>query len=132
GHGGGVDAVAGHAAAAAPRAVRRAAAAGPPAVLRAAAGAPPTLLGRQLREELGRPARRRAAAGVEGVQFLVLGDVDEREEIAADARVVLRGDVEHGAGRDGGIDGVAALLEDVDAGLSRQRIARRDDAVARQ
>src|SRR5207247_3284807 len=80
GHGGGVDAVAGDAAAAAPPAVRRAATAAAPAVLRAAAAAPPTLLGRQLREELGRPARGRPAAGVEGVQFLVLGEVDEREE----------------------------------------------------
>jgi hypothetical protein len=45
------------------------------------------------REELGRPAGRRPAAGIQRVELLVLRDVDEREQIAADAGVVLRGDV---------------------------------------
>ena len=53
-----------------------------------------------------------------------------REEVAADAGVVLRGDVEHGAGGDRGVDGVAALAQDLEPGLRRQRIAGGDDAVA--
>ena len=35
-------------------------------------------------------------------------------------------------GRDGGVDGVAALPQDLEARLRRQRIAGRDHAVARE
>ena len=77
-----------------------------------------------------RPARRRPAARVERVELLVLGRPDEREEIAADAGVVLRRHVEHGARGDGRVDGVAALLQNLEAGLRGERIARRDDAVS--
>ena len=35
----------------------------------------------------------------------------------------------HGVGGDGGVDGVAAALEDLDAGARRERLAGGDDAV---
>jgi hypothetical protein len=62
--------------------------------------------------------------------FLSFGDVHEREQIAADAGVVLRRHVEHRAGRDGGVDGVAAPPQDLQPRFSGKWIARRDDAVA--
>ena len=75
----------------------------------------------RLREELGRPSGRRPAGGVQRVQLPLARDVDEREQVAADARVVLRRDVEHRGGRDGCVDGIASLAQDLDAGLRRQR-----------
>src|SRR4030095_13559680 len=72
------------------------------------------------------------AAGIQRVELLVLRDVDQREEIAADAGVVLRRDVEHGARRDRRVDRVAALAQDLEPGLVRERIARGHHAVARE
>jgi hypothetical protein len=52
-----------------------------------------------------------------------------REQIAADAGVVLRRDVQHRAGRDRGIDGVAAPPQDLEPRLGGERIAGCDHAV---
>jgi hypothetical protein len=55
-------------------------------------------------------------------------------EVAADCCVILRRHVEDGVRRDSGI-GVAAgleIVEIVERGLRRERIARRDHAVARE
>ena len=80
-------------------------------------------------EKFGCPSGRRPTAGVQRVELLVLGDVHEGEKVASDAGVVLRGHVEHRTGGDGGVDGVAALPQNLEAGLRCQRIAGRDDAV---
>ena len=97
---------------------------------RTAARAPPALPAaaawRRTRASIRRAPSRRSRAR----RLLVPGDVDEREQIAADAGVVLRRDVEHRAGGDGGVDGVAALRHDVESRLGGHRIAGGDDAVA--
>ena len=84
----------------------------------------------QLGEEFRRPPGRRPARGGEGVELLLLRHPDDGEQVPADAGVVLGGDVEHGAGGHRGVDGVAALAQDVEPGLRRQRVAGGDDAVA--
>ena len=83
-----------------------------------------------LDEELVRPSGGRPSRRREAVQLLVPRRPHEREKIAADARVVLRRHVEHRAGGDGRVDGVAASLQDFEARLRRQRIARCDHAMA--
>ena len=87
-------------------------------------------LGMSLRlQQRRRQAGRRPAAGVEAVERAGLRVVDDGEQIAADA-VRLRLDQAHdGVGRDGGVDRVAASLEDLHAGLRRERLAGGDDAV---
>jgi hypothetical protein len=75
----------------------------------------------------GCPARR-----VQRVQLLVFGRPDQSEEVAADPGVVLRRDVEYGAGGNSGIDRVPADAHDVEARLRRERIARCHDTVACQ
>ena len=83
-------------------------------------------------EKLRRPAGGRPTCRGERVELPVSCGPDQREQIAADAGVVLRGDVEDSAGRDGGIDRVAAPPHDLEAGLRGQRIAGRHDTVARE
>ncbi len=64
---------------------------------------------------------RRPAAGVQSIEFVGFGIVDDDEQIAADA-VHHRGDhAHHGVGGDGGIDSVAAVFEDLHPGLRGQR-----------
>ena len=63
-------------------------------------------------ETLERGAARRHAAGVERVELVFLSDIDDREQVAADPDVHRLDQVEHGGGRDRGIDGVAALHQD--------------------
>src|SRR5678816_4296584 len=62
-----------------------------------------------------------------------LGDVykRQREEIAANAGVVLRSHVQYSAGCHSGVNRVSTLLKDVESRLCRQRIARRDNPMAR-
>ena len=83
-------------------------------------------------EELRRPRGGRPPGRIQRVQFLVAGRPHQREEISADARIVLRRDVEDGTCRDRGVNGVAALPKHLEACLRRKRIARRDHAVARE
>ena len=80
-------------------------------------------------EQLDRRGRRRAAAGVEAVELLGLGVPDDGEQVAADAARHRLDHAEHGVGRDGGIDGVAALLQHADRGRGRQRLAGRGHAL---
>ena len=76
-------------------------------------------------------AARRLAARVQRVELVLFRDVDDREQVARGTDVHRLDDAEHRGGRDGCIDCVAALLQDVEARLRRQRLTRRDDAVAR-
>src|SRR5262245_44103844 len=57
-------------------------------------------LGELVGEELRSPTGWRPASRIERVEFFVLGNVDEGEQVAPDPRVVLRGDVQNGAGGD--------------------------------
>ena len=82
-------------------------------------------------EERRRPPARREAGRVERVEFLVLRRIDEREQVAADAGVVLRGHVQHRAGRHCRIDRVPALPKNLEACFSGDRIARGNHAVSR-
>ena len=83
-------------------------------------------------EELRRPPGGRPTRRGERVELLVASRPDQREQIAADPGVVLRGDVEHRARRHGRVDRVPAAPHDLEAGLRRQRIARRHDPVPRE
>jgi hypothetical protein len=83
-------------------------------------------------EEVRRPSGGRPTCGVERIELLVLRRPDDGEEITADTGVVLRGHVEHGGGRDSRVDGVAAVSQDLEAGLRRKRIACGHHAVAGQ
>jgi hypothetical protein len=73
----------------------------------------------------------RGAAAVEGGDLFVGGGVVEQEGVAAEVGVVRFNDVEHRAGREGGIDAIAACAEHPDAGLTRARVGGADDAAAR-
>ena len=81
---------------------------------------------------LDRRGVRGPAAGVEAVELLRLRVPDDGEQVAADAARHRLDDAEHGVGGDGGVDRVAALLEDADRGGRRQRLARRGHAVPGQ
>ena len=74
---------------------------------------------------------RRAAGRVERVELLRLGVPDDREQIATDAVHRRLDDGEDAGGGDCSVDGVAAVLQDLEARSRRQRLARRDHAVAR-
>ena len=83
-------------------------------------------------KELGRPRRRRPSGRVERKEPLFLGHPDEREEVATDPGVVLRGHVQHRRGGHGRVDGVASIPEDLQSRLRGQWIARRHDPVPGQ
>ena len=80
-------------------------------------------------KRLERGARRRSPGCVQALRDVSPAGVDECEEVAAHAAQVLRRDGEHGARRDRGIDGVAAVAQHVDAGRGRQVIDRAHHAV---
>src|SRR4029450_3870814 len=71
---------------------------------------------------LERQASRRDAARIQLIDLLLFGDVDEREEVPADADVLRKDDVEHRGGCDRGVDGITALLEDAGACLRGERV----------
>ena len=75
----------------------------------------------------GRPAAR-----VEPQELARLGHVDDGEEIAPDAVAGGLHEADRRVGGDGGIDGVAAALEDRHARSRGERLARGDDAVLRR
>ncbi len=60
----------------------------------------------------GRRARG-APAAVEAVELAAAGVVEQHEDIAAEAAELRIDDLERGAGRDGGVQRVAASLEQV-------------------
>jgi hypothetical protein len=69
------------------------------------------------------------AARVQGVELVLLGDVDDGEEIAREAGIHRLNYIEHGRGRHRSVDGIAALHQDLEAGLRGERLARGDHAV---
>ena len=79
---------------------------------------------------LERRGRGRASARVEAVHVLALRVVDDREQVAADAVHRRLDDGEDRGRGDGGVDGVAALLQHLQAGGGRERLAGGDRAVA--
>ncbi|GBF31119.1 hypothetical protein MnTg04_01073 [bacterium MnTg04] len=74
---------------------------------------------------------RRAAAGIQAIQFFRFGVPDNREQIAADAVTGRFHQAERGVRRDGGVDRVAAGLENIDRYLGRQRLTGRRHAMSR-
>jgi hypothetical protein len=83
--------------------------------------------------ELVRRGRFRSpSACVQPVHLLRLGVVDERKQIPADAVHRRLDDGQDGCRGDRRVDGVPPLLENTQSGGRRQRLARRDQAVARQ
>ena len=80
-------------------------------------------------QELRRQPGRRPAAGVQAVELAGLRLVDDGEQVAADAVVIGSTRPITALVGDRRVDGVAAALENLHAGLRRQRLTRRDDAV---
>ena len=83
-------------------------------------------------EEVHRVRRGRPAGGVQPVQAVILRRVVDRLHVAADAGALRLCQPEHGGARDRRVHGVPTLPQHLQAGLGRQRLARGDDAVARQ
>ncbi len=77
---------------------------------------------------VGKPLRR-AARAVEAVEFVLLGDVDDGEQVAADAVGDGFHQAERRVGGDGGVDRVAAALEHVEPDLTGRGHARADHPV---
>ena len=82
-------------------------------------------------QQFGRDARSRPAARVDADQLVLLRHIDDREHVAADAGTFGLDDIEHRGGRNRRIDRVAALLQDAQSRLRRERMARRHHAIAR-
>ena len=83
-------------------------------------------------EEIERHSRRRPPARVHPVQLVLLRQVHDGKEVAADA---VRGGLHHALGRvggDGGVHGVSAALEDLHRRLGGKGLAGRRDAVLRR
>ena len=104
-------------------AVARHAGAGPPVL-----GIPGVAERIHARERL---SGRRLPARVQGVELVLLRDVNDGEQVAGDADVHRFDEVEHRSGRDRGIDRVAASLQDVEPHLGGKRLARRHHAIPR-
>ena len=83
------------------------------------------------REEVDGQSRRRPAARVEAVDRAGLRLVVEDEQVAADAVAGRLHQADGGVGGDGGVDRVAAALENLHAGARGQRLAGGDDAEGR-
>ena len=73
-------------------------------------------------ETLDGGSRRRRAAGVQDIEPLVFGDVDEREQVAAHTDHHGFHQIESGSRGHRCIDGVAALFQYLQADLCRQRL----------
>ena len=85
----------------------------------------------ELLEVLGRPGVGRRAARVDPVQLAVVGRVVDGEHVAAGAGAARLDQRQHRRGGDRRVGGRPAVAEDLLAGLRGQRLARGDDAVAR-
>ena len=77
-------------------------------------------------QPLGRPA-----AGIQPIKLAGFGVIYNHEQIAADAIHHRRHDPHHGVRGNRGIDRISAMLQDLHAGLRRQRRLRRHNSVAR-
>ena len=69
---------------------------------------------------------RRDARAVDELHFAGLGEVDQHEQVTADAGHLGLGETLHGPRRHRGVDGVAAGFQDADARFRREGVARRD------
>src|SRR5439155_229681 len=68
---------------------------------------------------------------VQAIELLRPGIPDEGVQVSADAAAHWLDEAEGGVGSDGGIDGIAASPEDVEAGLGRERLAGGNHAARR-
>ena len=75
---------------------------------------------------------RRAARAVQPDDALLAGGLDHHEGVAAEPGHRRLAEPEQHRRRDGGIDRIAAVLQDADRGLGRQRMRGRAHAVQRQ
>ena len=82
------------------------------------------------REDVGRGGICRSPARVQHVQLPAFRVVHDGEQIAADAVHRRLDDGEHGGRRNRGVDGVAAVLQHLEAGGGGERLARGDHAAA--
>ena len=80
-------------------------------------------------EHVGRGARRRLLARVDGERLAGPGEVDQHEAAAADARRLRLDDVERIDDGHRRVDRVAAGLEDLRAGLGAVRVRHRHHAL---
>ena len=80
--------------------------------------------------ELRRGRCRRPAGGVQSEQALLSRRVVDRFHVAADAGAVRLHDAQHRRRRDRCVRGVAAILEDLQADLRRERLAGRNHTMA--
>ena len=78
-------------------------------------------------QQLGRERRRRPSARVQPMDRARLRFVVEDEEVAADAVASGLHQADRGVGTDGGVDGVAATLENLHASSGGQRLTGRHD-----
>ena len=83
---------------------------------------------RRVDERVRREPLRRRLTAVDGDHPVLAGEVDDHEAASADAGDQRLGHAEHRVGGDRGIDRVAALTEDLDAGARRVGIDRGDCA----
>ena len=72
---------------------------------------------------------RRAAAAIEGAHAPVIGPAHQGKGVAARAGRCRLDDIQHARHDDGGVCRIAAGLQDAQAGLRRERLARGDHAV---
>jgi hypothetical protein len=84
------------------------------------------LVGGGVDEGVGGKRLRRGLAPVDRDHAVLVGEVDDHEPAAADARDERLGDAEHGIRSDGGVDRVAALAQHADAGPRCVRVDARD------
>src|SRR5262249_59847683 len=78
-----------------------------------------------------RGVSRRHAAGVEGIDLLVLRHIDDGEYVRRDPGAAWLYEIEHRRRRHCGVDSITALAHDLQASLRGQRLASRDHAVGR-
>ena len=83
-----------------------------------------------LREMLRGCSRRSATAGVQSNEFLFLRQPGHHEDVTADASTFGLDDVQDSGGGYRGVKSIAALFEDLQAGLRGQRLAGGYYAVA--
>jgi hypothetical protein len=72
-----------------------------------------------------------AAAGIESVELLRLGIPHDGKQIASHSTARRLNQPEHGIGGNGGVDGIAAGLQNIEADLRGKWLTGRDDSVAR-
>ena len=60
--------------------------------------------------------------GVELIDLVLFRDVDDREQVAANADIRGASDIQRRCGRNRGIDGISALQENLRASHCRQRL----------